>query len=146
MNRKYLQVAAIIPLMMTGNAQAQPAATPAGDAGIRIENLDKTADPAVDFYQYACGGWMKTHPLTGEYSRFGSFDMLAENNREQLKSLIEEIAGRKNEPGTVAQKIGDLYNLAMDSTRRNAEGVAPLKPWPSPRKKAVHAPITSSWK
>ena len=115
--------------MMTGNAQAQPAATPAGDAGIRIENLDKTADPAVDFYQYACGGWMKTHPLTGEYSRFGSFDMLAENNREQLKSLIEEIAGRKNEPGTVAQKIGDLYNLAMDSTRRNAEGVAPLKPW-----------------
>ena len=67
MNRKYLQVAAIIPLMMTGNAQAQPAATPAGDAGIRIENLDKTADPAVDFYQYACGGWMKTHPLKGEY-------------------------------------------------------------------------------
>ena len=85
--------------MMTGNVQAQPAATPTGDAGIRIENLDKTADPAVDFYQYACGGWMKTHPLTGEYSRFGSFDMLSENNREQLKALIEEIAGRKNERG-----------------------------------------------
>ena len=115
--------------MMTGNAQAQPAATPTGDAGIRIENLDKATDPSVDFYQFACGGWMKSHPLTGEYSRFGSFDKLAEDNREQLKGLIEEIAGRKNAPGTVAQKIGDLYNLAMDSTRRNAEGVAPLKPW-----------------
>ena len=115
---------------MTGNAQTQPAATPAGgDAGIRIENLDKSMAPATDFYQFACGGWMKSHPLTGEYSRFGSFDMLAENNRKQLKGLIEEIAGRKNEPGSVAQKIGDLYNLAMDSTRRNAEGVAPLKPW-----------------
>ena len=130
MNRKYFLVAALIPLMMTGNAQTQPAATPAGgDAGIRIENLDKSMAPATDFYQFACGGWMKNHPLTGEYSRFGSFDMLAENNRKQLKGLIEEIAGRKNEPGSVAQKIGDLYNLAMDSTRRNAEGVAPLKPW-----------------
>ena len=70
---------------------------------------------------------MKKHPLTDEYSRFGSFDMLAENNREQLKGLITEIAGQENEKGTVAQKIADIYNLAMDSAKLNAEGIEPIK-------------------
>ena len=58
--------------------------------GIRLANLDQTANPRDDFYQYAWGGWMKANPLTDEYSRFGSFDQLAENNRTQIKSLIEE--------------------------------------------------------
>ena len=61
-------------------------------SGIDLNNLDTTAIPGTDFYQYACGGWMKNNPLTGEYSRFGSFDKLAENNRKQLRELIEEIA------------------------------------------------------
>lgn len=90
-------------------------------SGIDLGNLDTTVVRGADFFQYACGGWMKKHPLTDEYSRFGSFDMLAENNREQLKGLIAEIAGQENEKGTVAQKIADIYNLAMDSAkhRRN---------------------------
>ena len=96
-------------------------------SGIDLGNLDTTVVLGADFFQYACGGWMKKHPLTDEYSRFGSFDMLAENNREQLKGLITEIAGQENEKGTVAQKIADIYNLAMDSAKLNAEGIEPIK-------------------
>ena len=95
--------------------------------GIRMENMDTTAKVGTDFYQYATGGWQKLNPLTDEYSRFGSFDLLAENNREQLKGLIEGIASQENETGTVAQKIGDLYNIAMDVERLNQDGVAPIK-------------------
>ena len=95
--------------------------------GIKMENLDTTAAVGTDFYQYACGGWMKNNPLSGEYSRFGSFDKLAEDNREQIKGLIAELASKEQEQGTVAQKIADVYNLALDSVRRNQEGVAPLK-------------------
>lgn len=97
------------------------------NAGIRLANMDTTAVRGADFYQYACGGWMAAHPLTDEYSRFGSFDLLAENNREQLKGLIAEIASANHEQGSVAQKIGDLYNLAMDTGKLNADGMAPVK-------------------
>ena len=96
-------------------------------SGIDLTNLDTTAVQGADFYQYACGGWMKKHPLTNEYSRFGSFDMLAENNREQLKGLIVEIAAGQNEQGTIGQKIGDIYKLAMDSVKLNADGVTPIQ-------------------
>ena len=84
-------------------------------SGIDLANLDTTASPNDDFYQFACGGWMKNNPLKPEYSRFGSFDVLGENNQLQLKEIITETAAQKNENGTVAQKIGDLYNMVMDS-------------------------------
>jgi len=96
-------------------------------SGIKLENLDTTAVRGADFYQYACGGWMAAHPLTDEYSRFGSFDYLAETTREQLNGLIGEIAAGEHVQGTVAQKIADLYNLAMDTAKLNAEGMAPIK-------------------
>ncbi len=73
-------------------------------------------------------GGLKDHPLTDEYSRFGSFDMLHEKSREQLKKLIAELAAKKdNAPSSAAQKVGDLYNIAMDSVKLNQEGVAPIK-------------------
>lgn len=97
------------------------------NAGIRPENMDLTAQKGADFYQYACGGWMKANPLTDEYSRFGTFDQLAENNREQLKGLIGEIASKQHEQGSIAQKIGDLYNLAMDTEKLNADGMKPIQ-------------------
>lgn len=95
--------------------------------GLDVANMDASVKPGVDFYEYACGGWMKAHPLTGEYARFGSFDMLAENNLVQLHDLVTGLAAKKNAYGTVAQKIGDLYNLAMDSVKLNKEGMAPVK-------------------
>ena len=85
------------------------------NSGIKISNMDTTAVRGADFYQYACGGWMAANPLTNEYSRFGTFDQLAENNREQLKGLISDIAAGQHEQGSIAQKICDLYNLAMDA-------------------------------
>lgn len=95
--------------------------------GIDVANLDTTAVPSADFYQFACGGWMKAHPLTDEYGRFGSFDVLAENNQNQMKGLIEELAAAQSAEGTVARKIGDLYNMAMDSAKLNADGSRPIK-------------------
>ena len=96
-------------------------------SGIDLANLDTTALPGVDFYQYACGGWGKNHPLTAEYARFGSFDELAENNRKQMQTLITEIASKQNAPGSIEQKIGDLYNIVMDSVKLNADGIEPIK-------------------
>lgn len=122
---KYLPILAIC-LMTTGCNSSKQQAT--STSGLDLANLDTTALPGTDFYQYACGGWMKNHPLTDEYSRFGSFDMLAENNRKQLRGLIEELAATQHEAGSIAQKVGDLYNIAMDSVKLNKEGVAPIKP------------------
>lgn len=97
-------------------------------SGIHLENLDSTVRPQDDFYQFTTGGWQKLNPLTGEYSRYGSFDIVREKTREQLKGLIEELANDKNaKQGSVQQKIRDLYNLAMDSTKLNNEGITPIK-------------------
>ncbi len=91
-------------------------------SGIDTSNLDTSVEMGVDFYQYATGGWQKAHPLTAEYSRFGSFDELQENNNEQLKGIIEDASSKDNAPGSLEQKIADLYNSAMDSVRLNADG------------------------
>ena len=101
--------------------------------GIDLANLDTTAVPQNDFYQFACGGWMANNPLTPEYARFGSFDKLGLTNLEQVNGLIREIAesqesrDKSRETGSIEQKIGDLYNLAMDTARRDREGIAPVQ-------------------
>ena len=102
----------------------------AGDGkakGVDRANLDETVSPAEDFYQYACGGWMKANPLQPQYSRYGQFDAMAENNKEQLKDLIQGLAKQENPEGSVAQKVNDLYLQGLDSVRLNEEGATPLK-------------------
>ena len=109
-------------LIMAFVLTAMAACTPNGKqlaSGIDLANLDSTYQPGTDFYMYATGGWQKAHPLTGEYSRFGSFDQLGEDNNERLRSLIEEVSSKENEKGSIEQKIADLYNSAMDSVNLN---------------------------
>ena len=88
-------------------------------SGIDLANLDSTYLPGTDFYMYATGGWQKAHPLTAEYSRYGSFDVLQENNNKQLRELIEGVAAQENAEGSVDQKIASLYRSAMDSVNLN---------------------------
>lgn len=105
-------------------AMTMSASTP--KTGANRENLDESVSPRTDFYQYACGGWQKNNPLKPEYSRYGSFDVLAENNLIQLHDLVEGLRGQKHEKGSISQKIGDLYSMGMDSARRNKEGAKPI--------------------
>ena len=93
-----------------------------------LSNMDTTQNAGTDFFEYATGGWRKANPLTDEYARYGQFDALREKSREQLKELVLEQAQKESEFGSNAQKVGDLYNMVMDSTTRNAQGVAPVKP------------------
>ncbi|MDY6348137.1 MAG: M13 family metallopeptidase, partial [Bacteroidales bacterium] len=106
---------------------AKPKKNKKQTSGITIGNLDKSVKPSQDFYQYACGGWMKNNPLGDEYARYGSFDVLAENNQLQLKELVTRIAAQKNTPGTVEQKIGDFYNVAMNTDEINRQGAQPIQ-------------------
>src|SRR6266568_9435366 len=96
--------------------------------GIDLSNLDTTINPATDFYHYANGGWLKSHPMPSEYSRYGSFDKLQEDNDKQVRELVEELTKVQNKAGSVAQKVGDFYLSGMDSVRIEKEGITPLKP------------------
>ncbi len=94
---------------------------------IDMANFDLSTAPNADFYQYATGGWQLNNPLKPEFSRYGSFDVLRENNEKRINELFSEMAKLTAKTGTVEQKISDLYKMGLDSTRLNAEGAAPIK-------------------
>ena len=97
--------------------------TPALD----MANFDLSVAPNADFYEYATGGWQKNNPLKPEYARYGSFDILRDNNEKRINELFSGMTQQKAEPGSVEQKISDLYKMGLDSVRLNAEGAAPIK-------------------
>ena len=98
-------------------------------SGVTLDNLDTTYSPAEDFYHYACGGWLNMHPLDAEHSRYGAFDVLAETNQEQLRTLIDSLVNNPNEPGSYGDKIATLYIMGMDSLMLQQQGAAPIKPY-----------------
>ena len=122
--RHYVAVAALVASAMVGCSGTKEVKS---TTGLNLANLDTTVSAGTDFYRYACGGWMKNNPLTDEYSRYGTFEVLIENNRKQLQDLIEGLAAKENPAGSLSQKIGDLYNMAMDSVTRNQQGAEPIK-------------------
>ena len=105
------------------------ACTQRGEGALDLTDLDPTTSPKEDFYQYATGGWQAKNPLKPEFSRYGSFDVISEATQENLNKLFESMTTLKAEPGTVDQKISDLYRMALDSTTRNALGAEPIKPY-----------------
>ena len=122
--KKLILMSAICAAALTGCQKTAEKTT-----GLDYSNMDVTARPGDDFFQYATGHWIDNNPQPDMFPRWGSFTKLGDDNTKQLAELIQGIAAQQNEPGTVAQKIGDLYNLSMDSVRLNNEGFAAIKPY-----------------
>ena len=109
-------------LMMTACVDATEK-TPA----INPANFDQSIALKDNFYQWATGGWQKNNPLKPEYSRYGSFDVLRENNEIRINDLFQAMAKSKAEAGSVEQKISDLYKMGLDEERLNKEGAEPIR-------------------
>lgn len=116
-----------ILLLMTATLVTTAVSAQKLTSGVTMSNLDKSVKPTENFYQYACGGWMKANPLDAEHSRYGAFDKLAEDNQKQLKTIVQETSQKKNEVGSVADKIATLYNIGMDSVKLQQQGAAPIQ-------------------
>lgn len=122
-----MKTSIIIAMAAMTLASASCTRTGSPAKGIDTANLDTTVSAKADFYDYACGGWMKNNPLKPEYSRYGTFDELSEKCREQVHGLVEELANTQSASGTNAQKVADLYRMGMDSVTLNTQGAEPLK-------------------
>ena len=119
--KKRTLIAACLLAAMSANAQSQV-------SGIDKKNMNLNVKPGTDFYQYAAGGWLKSHPLDAEHTNNGAFTDLYEENQKRIQELILEYASKPQKQGTLEQKIGTFYNMLMDSVRLNREGWEPLKP------------------
>ena len=107
-----------------GNSGKEKKAEPA----ISAANMDTTVQAGDDFYKFANGNWLKNNPIPDEYSRYGAFEVLEEENYIQLKTILAEASADKNaSAGTVNQKIRDFYNSGMDTVKIDKNGISPLK-------------------
>jgi predicted metalloendopeptidase len=111
---------------VSGFAQTSSTAKPAG--GFSLDNIDKTIDPCVDFYQYACGNWMKKAEIPADRASWASFTELDERNLDTERGILEKAESGGASRNAIDQKIGDLYGSCIDEKTVNARGIAPLQP------------------
>src|SRR5258707_11816306 len=107
-------------LEVFGFAQSQPT--------INLDTIDKTVDPCVDFYQYACGNWLKTTEIPADQTSWGSFVDIRERNSAVMREILEKAGTANAGRDAITQKIGDYYSSCIDETAANAHGVDALKP------------------
>src|SRR3954447_15578564 len=100
----------------------------AQSGGFSITSIDKSVDPCTNFYQFACGTWIKTNPVPSDQPRWGRFNELQERNERILKDILET-SSAKTTRSPVEQKIGDYYQACMDEAAIEKLGTNPLKPY-----------------
>jgi len=126
MRRFRFTLAFLLVVSAAGFSQSAASAKPG--AGFSIDNLDKSVDPCVDFYQYACGNWIKNSEIPADRPAWQSFSELDESNLEIERRILEKAAAGGAGRNAIDQKIGDLYGSCMDEKAVDAKGVAPIKP------------------
>jgi putative endopeptidase len=97
-------------------------------SGFDAGAIDRSVSPCVNFYQYACGGWLAANPVPGDQSRWGRFDALQERNRTILQGILEAASSNKPTRTAIEQKIGDYYASCMDTKAIDQKGLAPIQP------------------
>ena len=121
-------IATALTFASCGGDAKHDEAVKAPNTGIDTKNIDSTAKPVDDFYQFVNGNWMKNNPIPESESRWGSFNELNEKNLAKLRAILDDAAGDKSAAaGSNKQKIGDFYSVANDSVKLNADGITPLK-------------------
>ena len=100
----------------------------ASEPVLDTSSMDKTVDPCVDFYTYSCGGWMKNNPIPPDQSNWGTYSKLEDDNRAQLRAILEFAAKTSAPHNSVNQKIGDFYASCMDEPDIEKLGFKPLQP------------------
>lgn len=125
LKRVFLAAAGIAMLLISVlSCKPKTTETPAID----VANMDTTIKPGDNFYLYANGAWLKNHPIPGDYSRYGAFEVLGEENYKQLQTILDEASKDKNaEAGSVRQKIRDFYNTGLDTVKIEKDGFNPIK-------------------
>jgi len=119
---------ALLLLLATVFAFAQSTSPSKPGPGFSIDNIDKSIDPCVDFYQYACGNWIKNSEIPADRAAWQSFSELNESNLEIEHKILEKAAAGGPGRNAIDQKIGDLYGSCIDEKAADGKGLAPLKP------------------